>query len=54
MTDLFSSGDSGSSSLINESKDGVDSELQQFLLIERERAKIQAQVNFTHVLHFCY
>lgn len=47
MTDLFSSGDSDSPILQG---DKVDSELQQFLLIERERAKIQAQVNFQFCL----
>ncbi|XP_014287626.1 mitochondrial import inner membrane translocase subunit Tim8 [Halyomorpha halys] len=43
MTDIFSSDQSISSSL-SDSKE-VDAELQQFLLIERERAKIQAQIH---------
>lgn len=41
MTDLFNSGDSSG---LSDSSAG-DAELQQFLLIERERAKIQAQIH---------
>ncbi|XP_014248157.1 mitochondrial import inner membrane translocase subunit Tim8 [Cimex lectularius] len=43
MSDLFSSGDS----LDNSGLDGseLDSELKEFLLVEREKAKLQAQIH---------
>lgn len=48
MSDLFG-GSSDSSLGVSGEKDAVDSELQQFLLVEREKAKLQAQVSFTAV-----